>query len=49
MDGYFQVSEDMIDVSGCELDDVSAAPLLKALHLHKTFAVINISHNYLGN
>ncbi|KAJ0618497.1 putative tetratricopeptide-like helical domain superfamily, leucine-rich repeat domain superfamily [Helianthus annuus] len=44
-----EVSEDEIDVSDCELEDISAAPLLNALHLHKTIAALNLSHNLLGN
>ncbi|KAI3762706.1 hypothetical protein L1987_53147 [Smallanthus sonchifolius] len=44
-----EVSEDEIDVSDCELEDISAAPLLNALHLHKTVAALNLSHNLLGN
>ncbi|KAI7745668.1 hypothetical protein M8C21_011533 [Ambrosia artemisiifolia] len=44
-----EVSEDEIDVSDCELEDISAAPLLNALHVHKTIAALNLSHNLLGN
>ncbi|XP_024992039.1 protein TONSOKU [Cynara cardunculus var. scolymus] len=44
-----EVSEDEIVVSDCELQDISAAPLLNALHLHKTVATLNLSHNLLGN
>ncbi|KAD6119229.1 hypothetical protein E3N88_10500 [Mikania micrantha] len=44
-----EVSEDEINVSDCELEDISAAPLLNALHLHKTIASLNLSHNLLGN
>ncbi|XP_076893963.1 protein TONSOKU-like, partial [Bidens hawaiensis] len=42
-----EVSEDEIDVSDCELEDISAAPLLTSLHLHKTIAALNLSHNLL--
>ena len=45
----YQVSEDEIVVSDCELQDISVAPLLDALHAHKTVAIINLSHNLLGN
>ncbi|XP_076941342.1 protein TONSOKU-like [Bidens hawaiensis] len=44
-----EVSEDEIDVSDCELEDISAAPLLNSLHFHKTIAALNLSHNLLGN
>ncbi|XP_051140221.1 protein TONSOKU isoform X2 [Andrographis paniculata] len=44
-----EVSEDEIIVSDCQLRDVSAQPLLNALRLHKTLAVLNLSHNLLGN
>ncbi|KAI3735773.1 hypothetical protein L6452_15286 [Arctium lappa] len=44
-----EVSEDEIVVSDCELQDISAAPLLNALNLHKTIAALNLSHNLLGN
>nr|XP_027074129.1 protein TONSOKU-like isoform X1 [Coffea arabica] len=44
-----EVSEDEIVVSDCELQDISVAPLLDALHAHKTVAIINLSHNLLGN
>ncbi|KAL7102120.1 hypothetical protein ACP275_08G099500 [Erythranthe tilingii] len=43
------VSEDEIVVSDCQLRDVSVAPLLKALQLHKTLALLDLSHNLLGN
>ncbi|KAL4562394.1 hypothetical protein LXL04_034596 [Taraxacum kok-saghyz] len=44
-----EVSEDEIVVSDCELQDTSAAPFLNALHSHKTIALLNLSHNFLGN
>lgn len=36
-------------VSDCELQDISVAPLINALYVHKTFAVLDLSHNLLGN
>lgn len=44
-----EVSEDEVIVSDCELQDTSVVPLLNALHAHKTVAVIDLSHNLLGN
>ncbi|KAL6523140.1 hypothetical protein OROHE_016435 [Orobanche hederae] len=44
-----EVSEDEIVVSDCQLRDVSVVPLLNALQLHKTLAVLDLSHNLLGN
>ncbi|KAL8477291.1 hypothetical protein ACS0TY_029543 [Phlomoides rotata] len=44
-----EVSEDEILVSDCQLRDISIAPLLKALQMHKTLAVLDLSHNLLGN
>ncbi|XP_016500301.1 protein TONSOKU isoform X2 [Nicotiana tabacum] len=44
-----EVSEDEIVVSDCELQDISVAPLINALYVHKTFAVLDLSHNLLGN
>nr|XP_018681426.1 PREDICTED: protein TONSOKU isoform X2 [Musa acuminata subsp. malaccensis] len=44
-----EVSEDEVVVSDCELQDVSVSPFLKALQAHKTLAVLDISHNLLGN
>lgn len=46
---FYQVSEDEVIVSNCELQDMSVAPLLKALHLHKAVAALDLSHNLLGN
>lgn len=36
-------------MSDCQLRDVSIAPLLNALQVHKTLAVLDLSHNLLGN
>lgn len=44
-----EVSEDEVVVSDCELQDVSITPLLNALQAHKTVAVLDLSHNSLGN
>ncbi|XP_071741146.1 protein TONSOKU-like [Rutidosis leptorrhynchoides] len=44
-----EVSEDVIDVSECELEDQSATPLVNALRLHTAIAALNLSHNLLGN
>lgn len=44
-----EVSGDEIIVSDCELQDISAAPLLSAMVALKTVAVIDLSHNMLGN
>lgn len=46
---YTQVSDDEVTVSECELQDLSITPLLNALHAHKTFAMLDLSHNLLGN
>ncbi|KAK4359818.1 hypothetical protein RND71_022047 [Anisodus tanguticus] len=44
-----EVSEDEIVVSDCELQDISVTPLINALYVHKTFSVLDLSHNLLGN
>lgn len=44
----FQVSDDEVIVSECDLQDLSIIPLLNALHAHKTFAMLDLSHNLLG-
>ncbi|KAA8531034.1 hypothetical protein F0562_005743 [Nyssa sinensis] len=44
-----EVSEDEVVVSECGLQDISITPLLNALHAHKTIAVLDLSHNLLGN
>jgi hypothetical protein len=41
--------EDEVIGSECELQDISVTPLLNALDTHKTVAVIDLSHNFLGN
>ncbi|KAH9625677.1 hypothetical protein KSS87_022712, partial [Heliosperma pusillum] len=43
------VSEDEVIVSDCELQDKSVVPLLKALCEHKSIAMLDLSHNMLGN
>ncbi|KAK9678734.1 hypothetical protein RND81_11G230100 [Saponaria officinalis] len=44
-----EVSEDEVIVSDCELQDKSIVPLLKALCEHKSIAMLDLSHNMLGN
>ncbi|XP_040376586.1 protein TONSOKU [Oryza brachyantha] len=44
-----EVSEDEVIVSDCGLQDLSITPFLDALRLHKTIAVLDLSHNMLGN
>uniref|UniRef100_A0A0D9VLW1 Protein TONSOKU n=1 Tax=Leersia perrieri TaxID=77586 RepID=A0A0D9VLW1_9ORYZ len=44
-----EVSEDEVIISDCGLQDLSIKPFLDALRLHKTIAVLDISHNMLGN
>ncbi|XP_050382074.1 protein TONSOKU [Argentina anserina] len=44
-----KVSDDEITVSECELQDLSITPLLDALHAQKRFAMLDLSHNMLGN
>ncbi|XP_010025556.2 protein TONSOKU [Eucalyptus grandis] len=44
-----EVSEDEVILSECELQDVSVTPLLNALRVHGTIAMLNLSHNLLGN
>ncbi|KAJ6991180.1 hypothetical protein NC653_019397 [Populus alba x Populus x berolinensis] len=46
---YISEVEDEVIGSECELQDISVTPLLNALHTHKTVAVIDLSHNFLGN
>lgn len=41
--------EDEVIASECELQDISVTPLLNALHIHKTVAMLDLSHNLLGN
>lgn len=35
-------------MSDCDLQDLSISPLLNALHTQKTFAILDLSHNFLG-
>ncbi|KAG2662074.1 hypothetical protein PVAP13_1KG494580 [Panicum virgatum] len=44
-----EVSEDEVVVSDCGLQDLSIMPFLDALISHKTIAVLDLSHNILGN
>ncbi|TVU28893.1 hypothetical protein EJB05_20430 [Eragrostis curvula] len=44
-----EVSEDEVIVSDCGLQDLSVTPFLDALRSHKTIAVLDLSHNFLGN
>ncbi|KAF0931168.1 hypothetical protein E2562_002524 [Oryza meyeriana var. granulata] len=44
-----EVSEDEVIVSDCGLQDLSITPFLDSLRLHKTIAVLDLSHNMLGN
>ncbi|XP_057495942.1 protein TONSOKU isoform X1 [Actinidia eriantha] len=44
-----EISEDEVIVPDCELQDVSITPLLNALEAHKGVAVLDLSHNSLGN
>ncbi|CAL5019911.1 unnamed protein product [Urochloa decumbens] len=44
-----EVSEDEVIVSDCGLQDLSITPFLDALRSHKTIAVLDLSHNLLGN
>ncbi|KAJ8774873.1 hypothetical protein K2173_018132 [Erythroxylum novogranatense] len=46
---YISEVEDEVIASDCELQDISISPLLNALHIHKTFAMLDLSHNLLGN
>ncbi|OMO98309.1 Leucine-rich repeat, ribonuclease inhibitor subtype [Corchorus olitorius] len=46
---YISEIEDEVNVSDCELQDISVAPLLNALHTHKGVAMLDLSHNLLGN
>ncbi|XWS33186.1 hypothetical protein CRYUN_Cryun22dG0057800 [Craigia yunnanensis] len=40
---------DEVNVSKCELQDVSVTALLNALHTHKGVAMLDLSDNLLGN
>uniref|UniRef100_A0ACD5YV70 Uncharacterized protein n=1 Tax=Avena sativa TaxID=4498 RepID=A0ACD5YV70_AVESA len=44
-----EVSEDEIIVSDCGLQDLSITPFIDALRSHKTIAMLDLSHNMLGN
>ncbi|CAM0943633.1 unnamed protein product [Alopecurus aequalis] len=44
-----EVSEDEIIVSDCGLQDLSVTPFVDALRSHKTIAMLDLSHNMLGN
>ncbi|KAK1620651.1 hypothetical protein QYE76_026168 [Lolium multiflorum] len=44
-----EVSEDEIILSDCGLQDLSITPFLDALRSHKTIAMLDLSHNMLGN
>ncbi|CAL0330027.1 unnamed protein product [Lupinus luteus] len=44
-----EVSDDEIVVSECDLHDLSITPLINALHSHQAFAMLDLSHNLLGN
>ncbi|TYG95255.1 hypothetical protein ES288_A11G253500v1 [Gossypium darwinii] len=46
---YVSKVEDEVNVSECELQDISVIPLLNALHTHKGVALLDLSHNLLGN
>ncbi|KAJ0098287.1 hypothetical protein Patl1_27847 [Pistacia atlantica] len=46
---YISEVEDEVIVSECELQDISITPLLNALHTHKAVAMLDLSHNLLGN
>ncbi|XP_012466931.1 protein TONSOKU isoform X1 [Gossypium raimondii] len=46
---YVSEVEDEVNVSECELQDISVIPLLNALHTHKGVALLDLSHNLLGN
>ncbi|XP_065875046.1 protein TONSOKU [Euphorbia lathyris] len=46
---YISEVEDELVASECDLQDISITPLLNALHTHKTVALLDLSHNLLGN
>ncbi|KAK4840892.1 hypothetical protein QYF36_020698 [Acer negundo] len=46
---YVSEVEDEVIVCDCELQDISITPLLNALHANKTVAMLDLSHNLLGN
>ena len=45
----YQVSEDEVVVSECDLQDISIMPLLNALQDISIIAMLDLSHNMLGN
>ncbi|TXG57458.1 hypothetical protein EZV62_015287 [Acer yangbiense] len=46
---YVSEVEDEVIVSDCELQGISITLLLNALHANKTVAMLDLSHNLLGN
>ncbi|XP_071722199.1 LOW QUALITY PROTEIN: protein TONSOKU [Rutidosis leptorrhynchoides] len=46
---YNSEVEDEVTASNCELQDISVTPLLNALLMRKTVAMLDFSHNLLGN
>ncbi|KAK8618830.1 hypothetical protein V6N13_132809 [Hibiscus sabdariffa] len=46
---YVSEIEDEVNVSECRLLDISIIPLLNALHAHTGVAMLDLSHNSLGN
>ncbi|WCJ32134.1 tetratricopeptide repeat (TPR)-containing protein [Euphorbia peplus] len=46
---YISEVEDELVASQCDLQDISITPLLSALHTHKNVALLDLSHNLLGN
>ncbi|KAK8524900.1 hypothetical protein V6N12_029752 [Hibiscus sabdariffa] len=46
---YVSETEDEVNVSECGLLDISVIPLLNALHAHTGVAMLDLSHNSLGN
>ncbi|XP_043698218.1 protein TONSOKU [Telopea speciosissima] len=44
-----EVSDDEVIVSDCEMQDLTMAPLIDALREQKTIAMLDLSHNLLGN
>ncbi|XP_039033886.1 protein TONSOKU-like [Hibiscus syriacus] len=46
---YVSEIEDEVNASDCGLLDISVIPLLNALHTHTGVAMLDLSHNALGN
>ncbi|XP_042495456.1 protein TONSOKU [Macadamia integrifolia] len=44
-----EVSDDEVIASDCEMQDITVAPLIDALCEQKTIAMLDLSHNLLGN